>query len=112
MNNEPDCLTILLGICLLNKTTLSLPLAEEIKDAITITNVVTLTPPAVDPGLPPMNINTIVNNLPELVKAFKSIALKPAVLGLTDKKNEFNTFSPKVRLIKLPDCPKEVHSKI
>ena len=110
--NALDCLTILLLTRLLNKTILFLPLARLTRFAMTTTIVVTLTPPAVDPVDPPINISTIVSSFPELVKLFKSSELKPAVLGLTDKNSAFSIFSLKGRYVNLPALPKFVNSKI
>ena len=51
--------------------------------------VVTFTPPAVEPGAPPININTIERNLLLSLNAPLSTALKPAVRGVTVQKKEF-----------------------
>ena len=45
---------------------------------------VVLTPPAVDPGLPPINIKISVSSLLPSVMAAGSTVLKPAVLAVTD----------------------------
>ena len=47
------------------------------------TAVVTFTPPAVEPELPPMNIRTMVRNLLDSFIAAVSTLLKPAVRGVT-----------------------------
>ena len=57
------------------------------------TAVVTFTPPAVEPGLPPINIRTIVKNLLESFSAAVSTLLKPAVLGVTELNREPNILS-------------------
>ena len=85
--------------------------AEEIRLAITTIKVVTLTPPAVDPEFPPINIKIIVSNFPELVSSFKLTELKPAVLGLIDKNNELKILSARENSWKLPFCPTPVNSK-
>ncbi len=56
--------------------------------------VVVLMPPAVDPGLPPINISTIVTSLLLALIPPTSIVLKPAVLAVTEANKEVNTFSP------------------
>ena len=45
--------------------------------------VVVLMPPAVEPGLPPINMRTVVSALPDSESFVKSMVLKPAVLGVT-----------------------------
>ena len=49
--------------------------------------VVVLIPPAVEPGLPPINIRTIVSILLASVKAPVSTELNPAVLAVTELNN-------------------------
>ena len=44
--------------------------------------VVVFMPPAVDPGDPPISINTISSILPVPDKEEKDVVLKPAVLGV------------------------------
>lgn len=67
------------------------------KSEIIITaKVVVLIPPAVEPGLPPMNIKIIVSNLLAGDNAAVSIVLKPAVLGVTAQKSEVIILSPKL----------------
>ena len=46
--------------------------------------VVVLIPPAVDPGLPPINIKRIIRNWLDSCMAVRSAVLKPAVLVVTD----------------------------
>ena len=53
--------------------------------------VVVLIPPAVEPGLPPMNMSTIVKSLLSGVSAAVSTVLKPAVLAVTEPNNDANT---------------------
>ena len=50
--------------------------------------VVTLTPPAVEPGAPPINIRTTVKSLPPSVIAPTSTVLNPAVRGVTAQNRE------------------------
>ena len=50
---------------------------------------VVLTPPAVDPGLPPINIKISVSSLLPSVMAAGSTVLKPAVLAVTDANKLF-----------------------
>ncbi len=45
---------------------------------------VVLMPPAVEPGLPPINIKIIVKNFPLSDKAAVSTVLNPAVLAVTE----------------------------
>jgi len=52
--------------------------------------VVVLIPPAVEPGLPPMNMSTIVKSLLSGVSAAVSTVLKPAVLAVTEPNNDAN----------------------
>ena len=52
------------------------------------TRVVVLMPPAVEPGLPPMNIRMMVSSLLPSVKAAVSVVLKPAVLAVTELNKE------------------------
>jgi len=49
------------------------------------TNVVTLIPPAVEPGQAPINIRIITKNNVALVSIPVSVVLKPAVLEVTDR---------------------------
>ena len=51
-------------------------------------NVVTFIPPAVEPGAPPISINTIWMNFPVSLSLVRSTELKPAVLGETAWKKE------------------------
>ena len=53
-------------------------------NTIRTTTVVVLIPPAVDPGLPPMNIRIIVTSLLPSVNAPVSVVLNPAVLAVTE----------------------------
>ena len=53
--------------------------------------MVVLTPPAVDPGLPPINIRIVVRSLLLSVSAAVSTVLNPAVLAVTDPNSEHNT---------------------
>ena len=52
-----------------------------------------MTPPAVDPGLPPINIISIVSSFPEFDSAAVSTVLNPAVLGVTEQKSAPKNFS-------------------
>ena len=56
------------------------------------TMVVVLMPPAVDPGLPPMNIRIMVKNLLPSDRAPVSMELKPAVLAVTELNKEDKIF--------------------
>ena len=56
--------------------------------------VVVLMPPAVEPGLPPMNMSIIVSSLLAGESAAVSTLLKPAVLGVTAEKKLTSTCSP------------------
>lgn len=58
------------------------------------TKVVTLSPPAVDPELPPININIIVKRELLSDKEAVSIVLNPAVLGVIAWKSEARKASP------------------
>ena len=49
-------------------------------------------PPAVEPGLPPMNIRMMVSSLLPSVKAAVSVVLKPAVLAVTELNKEVRIF--------------------
>ena len=62
---------------------------------IMTTIVVVLTPPAVEPGQPPINMSIIVRSLLACVIAPKSTVLYPAVLGVTEAKNEVINLSLK-----------------
>ena len=53
-------------------------------NTIRTTTVVVLIPPAVAPGLPPMNIRIIVTSLLPSVNAPVSVVLNPAVLAVTE----------------------------
>ena len=59
-------------------------------------------PPAVDPGLPPMNIRSTVSILELVVSPAVSMVLKPAVRAVTELKAEVSTVSftdiPAIRL--------------
>ena len=57
------------------------------------TMVVTLIPPAVEPGAPPINIKTMVKSLLPSVIAPVSTELNPAVLGVTEQNREFKICS-------------------
>ena len=50
--------------------------------------VAILTPPAVEPEPPPMNIRIMVSSLPPSVREPISSVLKPAVLGVITLKKE------------------------
>ena len=54
---------------------------------------VVFTPPAVEPGLPPINIITIVIIFPAFESAAVSTVLKPAVRGVTDENSAPSSFS-------------------
>ena len=49
--------------------------------------VLVLTPPAVDPEDPPMNIRSIISSKVGSPTAPKSMVLKPAVRAVTEEKN-------------------------
>ena len=53
-------------------------------------------PPAVEPGLPPINMSTAVKNLLPSVSAAVSTVLKPAVLGVTALNRQARNFSDPV----------------
>ena len=55
-------------------------------------NVVVLIPPAVDPGLPPINIKTFINIFELVVNEAISIVLKPAVLAVTEANKDAQIF--------------------
>ena len=61
--------------------------ADQIYKSITIM-VVVLIPPAVDPGLPPTNINITVKSLVGSEYDAVSVVLNPAVLGVTEPNTE------------------------
>jgi len=62
-----DCITTLLLIFLLKITTSSLFLATLIKFKKATAIVVVFTPPAVEPGEPPINISNVERIYPELL---------------------------------------------
>ena len=86
-----------LAILLPAKFISSVPFIMPIKDNIMMPNVVVLIPPAVEPGEPPINIKIMVMKRVGIVKPFKSNVLYPAVLGVTEAKNDATTFWPKVK---------------
>ena len=55
--------------------------------------VLVLIPPAVDPGLPPMNMRMADRNLLPSVRAAVSTLLNPAVLGVTALKKQARNVS-------------------
>ena len=55
-------------------------------------SVLVLMPPAVEPGLPPMNIRMAERNLLPSVRAAVSTLLNPAVLGVTALKKQARNF--------------------
>ena len=55
--------------------------------------VVVLIPPAVEPGLPPINIRSTVSILELVVRPAVSIVLNPAVLAVTELNAEVRTAS-------------------
>ena len=63
--------------------------------------VVTLIPPAVEPGAPPINIKTMVKSLLPSVIAPVSTELNPAVLGVTEQNREFKICSIGVKSEKI-----------
>ena len=54
--------------------------------------MVVLIPPAVDPGLPPINMRNMVSILLLSVSAAVSTVLNPAVLAVTEPNKELSTF--------------------
>ena len=58
-------------------------------------NVLTLIPPAVEPELPPININTTVNRYPLSESSAGSVVEKPAVRAVAELKIARSSFSPK-----------------
>ena len=58
------------------------------------TTVVVLTPPAVEPGLPPMNMRITVRSRPPSVMAAVSMVLNPAVRAVTEAKREERSVAP------------------
>ena len=79
---------------LLPKTSVSsLPRITEITVKTKIAQVTVFNPPAVDPGEPPISIKITVKILLANVIPLVEILLKPAVLGVTDAKNELNNLS-------------------
>ena len=60
----------------------------------------TLTPPAVEPVLPPTNISMTVISQPASESSSMATVLYPAVLGVTDWKNEAKTRCGSVRSLK------------
>ena len=65
----------ILGCALLRNT--------ELSDARRTARVVTLMPPAVEPGAPPVSMRKIIRSLPFSLSTERSRVLKPAVLGVT-----------------------------
>lgn len=66
---------------------------EKRKMNTTATEVV-LMPPAVEPGLPPMNMSMTVRSFEASESAAVSTLLKPAVLGVTAEKKLTSICSP------------------
>ena len=58
--------------------------------------VPTLMPPAVEPELPPMNINMMVRSEPLLESVAGSVVKKPAVRAVVALKKEQRSFCPKL----------------
>lgn len=79
---------------LLNAVILLLPLIEEKTKADITNNEVVFIPPAVEPELPPMNINITVRSFEDSEREAISILLNPAVRGVTELKKLFNSFVP------------------
>ena len=63
--------------------TLASPRNTVLVHNINSANVVVFIPPAVDPGEPPISINTTVNSTVGSANFVKSTVLKPAVRGET-----------------------------
>lgn len=82
--------TKLPGIFRLNKRTSEFPLKVVVIDLINKAKVVVLIPPPVDPGDAPMNINKQIKYKVVGPSCDISTELKPAVLAVTDIKNECN----------------------
>ena len=73
-----------------------------IVERISTAKVVVLSPPAVEPGLPPISISkSVITSLPGL-KAERSTVLKPAVLGATLRKAAFMILSPIEKSLSTP----------
>ena len=79
----------------LNTVTVSLPRIRDHKNSISTITVIVLTPPAVEPEEPPMNISTMVTPFPPSVSPAWSKEAKPAVRVVTDWKKALSIFSPK-----------------
>ena len=68
----------------------SVCLIEAINDNIITAKLVVLTPPAVEPGLPPITISIIVRSIDPSDNSAILTVLNPAVLGVIDWKNDAN----------------------
>ena len=90
MNTALACLTVSLSRRLLNMVMLFLCLEEATALITNTTKVVVFIPPAVEPGLPPISIKTIVNIEVPCVILAQSTVLKPAVLGVTAWNSDAN----------------------
>ena len=66
--------------------------------------VVVLTPPAVEPGLPPMNISAVISRLPETDSLLRSVVKNPAVRAETEWKNDTSSCLPVLMPARLLFC--------
>ena len=69
--------------------------AEARVPASSVTNVVTLIPPAVEPGAPPMIMRIIISAADAGDSAASSTVLNPAVRAVTELKKAVSILSPK-----------------
>ena len=82
------CFTISALRLLLNRVISLRPLDMETVAKKTTASVDVLMPPAVEPGLPPINMSIMDKRLPDSDRVAVSMVLKPAVLVVTDIKAE------------------------
>ena len=95
IKNIPNDFFTVVSLILLSHTSISC--FSNINDFtvnINVAIVVVFTPPPVDAGDAPININIIIKNILFSLIAAKSIVLNPAVLSVTDWNSDANIFPP------------------